>query len=262
MLVAPKAEILTEVAVPPHRLPYIERLRLRQGNYLGGTMSKKSKPLVLLNGKARSERLRKKMLHERPDTVRAMKKSRQDGIIAMAIALIELCCLQLEGVSVALSNGTARPITVPELCRMVQLNQRNGERCLADMRDMGLLDVSKQEKQRIDRGQVIVLVSSVLRSLTPKFWNWLGLLEDFRRAVQWAKSKAETIKLRMTTYRKPCTRSRGLYNGEEVETTQEALACLKCRCYIRGKPCAPGLCPPSRYKACMHMQRLGAPAID
>lgn len=225
-------------------------------------MSKKSKPLVLINGKARSERLRKKILHARPDTVRGMKKSRQDDIIALAIAFIELCCLQLEGVAVALTNGTARPITVPELTRMAQLHQRTCERCLEDMKDMGLIDVTRQTIKRIDRGQVILVVSSVLRSLTPKFWDWLGLLEDFRRAVQWAKSKAEAITLRRPVYRKPCTRSRGEYNGEHVETTQESLACLKCRCYIRGKPCAPGLCPPSRYKACMNMQRLGAPAID
>lgn len=237
-------------------------MRLRQDNDLGGVMSKKFKPIVLRNGKARSERLRKKMLHERPDTVRSMKKSRQDDIIALSIAFIELCCLQLEGIAVALAgDGTARPITVPELTRMAQLEQRTCERCLEDMKNMGLINVTKQIITRIDRGQVVITMSSVLRSLTPKFWAWLDLLEDFRRAVQWAKSKAKTIKLRRPIYRKTCTCSRNIYNGEQVESTQESLACLKCRNYIKGKPCSSGLCPPSRYQACMNMQRLGAPAI-
>lgn len=262
MFAAPKAENSTEAAVPPQRHKYSPILRLRQGYDLGGSMSKKSKPLVLINGKARSERLRNKMLHERPDTVRAMKKSRQDDIIALAIAFIELCCLQLEGVAVALSNGTARPITVPELTRMAKLNQRTCERCLADMKDMGLIHVTKQTKSKIDRGEVLVIVSSVLRALTPKFWDWLGLLEDFRRAVQWAKSKLEVIKLRMPTFRKPCHRVRGKSAANlKPRSLEEQLAPVKCRRYITGRPCLPGHCAQATYEECMKFQKLGWPAM-
>lgn len=154
----------------------------------------KNPPSILKQARARIARLFPALRHDR-HWCRGMKQERQAEIMRLASTMAKLICLDpgpCLGAAVLVKEGFARPVTVAELAQQSGLPEHTVERCLNNMKIMGLLKVGRQERRRVRSLDCMTLsVSGVLRTLTDKFWRALDLGEEFRRAIQRIKELVE-----------------------------------------------------------------------
>lgn len=152
--------------------------------------------------------------------VRAMRPERQENLTTLLTELLKLSCLQFDGAACVVRGGKARPVVVPELVRRTGIPQRNLERCLADLREMGLLATGRQIRHRGLNGGFVV--SSVLRMLTRAFWEAVGAWSLFVEGVKYAAAKAR-LTLVFPQYRGGRKPQRG--NFTTLEAQRAALLC-------------------------------------
>lgn len=151
-------------------------------------------PLIITQIRARIGRLFPALRHDR-HWCRGMKKCRQEDIMQLISSMAQLVCFdpgQLAGAIVIFKEGFARPVTVQELAKISGLPDYTVERCLHNMRIMGLTKHGRQQRRRVRSLSAMTLeVSGVVRWFTDKFWRELGLGEVFRRAIQAMADKIE-----------------------------------------------------------------------
>lgn len=103
-------------------------------------------------------------------------------------SMLQGCCLQFDGKFCMVKNGLARPMTVPEMARFTEINQRCVERIIHDAKDLGLIQSEKQFKRLFPNG---LKVSAVLRMFTKLFWQSLGLWSLFIESVKYASQNGK-----------------------------------------------------------------------
>ncbi|MCM1225221.1 MAG: hypothetical protein NC548_63295 [Lachnospiraceae bacterium] len=120
---------------------------------------------------------------------RAMRSDRRENILAVASVLLRGCCLQHEGIICHFSGLWVRPMSIPEIATLAQVCPKTVSRCIADLVDLGLLKSTQIKRKNYRTGQIEVSIG--IRHFTEKFWDALGLLEDYKKAVAWAKENAK-----------------------------------------------------------------------
>lgn len=166
---------------------------------------------------------------------KAMRSDRMENHYAVLTVMLQGCCLQFDGTLCRVSGSSARPLTVPEIASFSEINQRTVERCIADLKDLKLIQSEKQFKRLFPEG---LTVSAVLRVFTRLFWEKLGLWSLFVESVKYAQQHAK-LKLKrpmklLGTVVKPDGRRRSQQNNLLF------LAMTGCQHRKRGKPCSGG----------------------
>lgn len=120
---------------------------------------------------------------------RAMRSDRRKNILAVAVVLLRGCCLQHDGVICHFSGLWVRPLSIPEIATLAQVCPKTVSRCIADLVDLGLLKSKQIKRKNYRTGEIEVSIG--IRHFTEKFWKALGLLDDYKKAVAWAKENAK-----------------------------------------------------------------------
>lgn len=115
--------------------------------------------------------------------LKAMKKDYAEKVMAVLDSMLQGCCLQFDGKFCMVKDGLARSMTVPEMARFTEINQRCVERIIHDLKDLGLIQSEKQFKRLFPNG---LKVSGVMRMFTKLFWESLGLWSLFVESVKYA----------------------------------------------------------------------------
>lgn len=140
---------------------------------------------------------RSDILYPNQSRRRALHQGRRISLIVLLNELVSISCLALNGACCSMKGHQARPITVPELASRTGIKQRTLERCLYQLREMGLLESEVQTK-RIDKFGNLFF-TSIVRRLTDKFWDITGLKEQFMNDCAYCK-KHQNITLGYKTY--------------------------------------------------------------
>lgn len=124
-----------------------------------------------------------KVRYGRSRGFKAMKRNYAEKVMAVLDSMLQGCCLQFDGKFCMVKDGLARPMTVPEMARFTDINQRCVERIIYDLKDLGLIQSEKQFKRLFPNG---LKVSGVMRMFTRLFWELLGLWSLFVESVKYA----------------------------------------------------------------------------
>lgn len=158
--------------------------------------NQKTPPLIL---QLAPQRLQERLGYLRDalhaDRLQAMRSDRFSAITTMVCSLIPKIYLADGGTFCRPRYGKKDkflPLTVGEIAAAAGLHPRRVFRCLADMKEAGLIESPRQIVRPAGKG--ILRVSVVNRSFTKKFWDLLGLFEQFvHDAAYIAKHTAVTI---------------------------------------------------------------------
>lgn len=175
----------------------------------------------------------------------AMRSDRRDNLILLLRGILETSCLKFDGAACIVHDGQARPATVNDLVRRTGMARRTVERCLADLRDMGLLSTGRQIRHRgLDGGFV---VSSVLRMLTRTFWDAVGCWSLFVEGVKYAaKSRLKLVFPKYRGGKRPKNGGGGGYPAFRLTDQITAISCP----YFGDSACAGGYQSASVCSAC------------
>lgn len=136
------------------------------------------------------------VLHTRTNTVQKMHSQRIESLAAVLEVLVRTTCLGIKGAAgvclrVLPGMNIGVPIVISTIAERTGFSTRTVDRCLHDLKDLGLLDSKKQLRKMGPDG---LEVSASLRWLSKKFWSVLGLWEVFKKFCEGAAGK---IKLSM-----------------------------------------------------------------
>lgn len=169
--------------------------------------------------------------------LKAMRSDHAENCKVMFVAMLQGCCLEFDGALCRVSNGTARPLTIPEISQFSKKNQRTIERCQATAKDLGLLHSEKQFKCSSPDG---LKVAAVWRVFTRLFWEKLGLWSLYVESVKHAAANAK-LKLRnpvkLVGKKKPPDPDRANQRRRKAETLL-FIAMSKCRHRKNEKSCS------------------------
>lgn len=199
-------------------------------------------PKIILEAIARVDTLISSAFFRRGRTkgYKAMKSDHAENIKALLITLLKACCMEFEGGLCRVSGDLARPLTVPEMAKFSEKNQRTVERCLADLKDLGLVHSQKQFMRRFPEG---LKVAAVWRVLTQLFWEKLGLWDLLVESVKYAAAHAH---LRLKYPLKLVGKRKKPYNITEEQRRQSklnnerAIIAVNCPRFKRAKSCLGG----------------------
>lgn len=118
---------------------------------------------------------------------KAMRCDHAENCKVMLVAMLQGCCLEFDGALCRVAGDTARSLTIPEIAKFSNKNQRTIERCQATVKDLGLLHSEKQLKCASPDG---LKVAAVWRVFTKLFWEKLGLWGLFVESVKHATEHA------------------------------------------------------------------------
>lgn len=180
---------------------------------------------------------------------KAMKYDHAENLKALLVAMLYSCCMQFDGSLCRVSGNTARPLTVPEMAQFSKLKQRTAERCLADLKDLGLIQSEKQFKRFLPTG---LKVAAVWRVFTKLFWEKLGLWSLFVESVKYAQEHSKlNLKLPLKAVTDNAlgalmkkTKQRTLFSEEKRRECQRQNALFRqmtqCRHFANAKNCPGG----------------------
>lgn len=151
---------------------------------------------------------------------KAMKSDRAENIKALLVVLLKACCMEFQGGLCRVSGNLARPLTVPEMAEFSKKNQRTIERCLADLKDLGLIHSEKQFRRMFPSG---LKVAAVWRVLTQLFWEKLGLWSLFVESVKYAAGHA---RLKLKHPLKTVGKKKTLKTATEEERRRKSMLTL------------------------------------
>lgn len=154
----------------------------------------KQKPLVL---KIAPDRLHKALFAVQCIKTYTLRKERKEALTALLFAMVEHCSLAHDGAVVFKlydeRNTLYMPITVAKLAELAELGIRRTWRALHDLTKAGLVQSPKQIRKPVGKG--LLKVSIVQRSLTAKFWDLLGLTDQYLHDCKYCVKKGvEAIK--------------------------------------------------------------------
>lgn len=153
---------------------------------LGKTVVTSSRPRVLQTAINGIPELVTSVKWSRQPTERAMRPERQETMKKWLIHMLFYNCSLEHGGSIGKINGKwFQPITVKEMAADTKLSYQQVERCLADLRNLGFIESKQIRRKNPVNGKLEV--SPGLRSFTRKFWEALGLWDEYQSAVEWAK---------------------------------------------------------------------------
>lgn len=160
-------------------------------------MASQSLPLPISRALGRLESLfsSPNVLYGRPESIRAMRPERQSALVKLFTFFLKTCCLAQDGALLRVIPDIKRgvPVTVEKMVEATGLPRRTINRCLYDAKNLGLLKSGEQIKRTGADGRLEV--SPVVRVLTPKFWQSVGLWELYQKSVAYAKGAAIKISL-------------------------------------------------------------------
>jgi len=136
--------------------------------------------------------------------IRDLRSDFKENLTSVLKFLISTTCLAREGTLATVKHktgrvGVASPITISQICQATHMKKKTVDRCMAFLKSLDLIAVTKQEKQMAPDGEGII-VSSVFRRLTERFWKMLGLLDQYKSDVAHCK-KAQKLDLSCEHYR-------------------------------------------------------------
>lgn len=182
-----------------------------------------------------------KVRYGRSRGIKAMKRSYAEKFLTVLDAMLQGCCLQFEGNFCVVKDGTARPMTVPEMAKFTEINQRCVERIIHDAKDLGLIQSEKQFIRMFPEG---LKVSAVLRMFTKLFWQSLGLWSLFVESVKYAAQNGKLKfknPIKTVGDKKPPDQLKE-EKRRSKQNNQLFLFMVQCEHRKDGKPC------PGRYK--------------
>lgn len=127
------------------------------------------------------------LLHARTKGLKAMRNDYAQKFLIVLDVMLQGCCLEFDGQLCRVQGNLARPLTVPEIATLSNINQRTLERILHDLKDMKLLQSERQFKRYFPEG---LKVAAVWRVFTKLFWEKLGLWSLFVKSVKYATQHA------------------------------------------------------------------------
>lgn len=132
---------------------------------------------------------------------RAMRCDRRKNILAVASAMLRGCSLQHDGLVCLITAQWSRPLCLAEIASLTGKCTKTVSRSISDMVDLGLITTEQIKRRNPITG--LLEVSIGIRRFTPKFWQVLGLLDLYKKSVEWAKKHARR-KLLMPFKVVPC----------------------------------------------------------
>lgn len=123
------------------------------------------------------------------DRMRSMRADRMDNHIKVLTCLMRSCSLKHDGLFCHIDQNWERPMMVSEIADYCGLSDKTVFRCMADLKDLGLIESQQIKRKNPVSGQLEVSIG--IRRFTAKFWELLRVKLWFKNACEWAKKNAK-----------------------------------------------------------------------